>query len=731
VAFVRFINKHDVDKGRTAYVLTFPSDLDYETVLGWLRAISRTLKHSKFGASQSMVFEMIATENGIVHKLYIPWQREDDIIPQLRALARGVDATPQTEFTRINWTYAVEIGESSKSRPLSIPNPAATAASILAAAHPLGENEALLLQWVVSPAPHQPLPQKSARTVESKLLGKVNLGEANADEIAERRAKLQEPNVMGVLRVAARANTLKRAKHLTDRIRTSYASTSTPHNQWIKRFGRQQDIIERTKRASSMLSWPAQLSVSELAALIAWPFGNPNVPGLPRGSARLFPAHRGVLKEGIRLGINPFPGQERPVALGYTEALTHTWIGGKTGVGKSALMQNIAAQVMRNGNGLILMEAEGDLYDGVLNRVPPDRADDVVLLDFSDTHNLVGFNVLDQPSHPDVAIDHIIELFEHKYSNGLWADEYFYNGMKTLGSFSEPLAFTDLIPLLAPQTDAEKQWASDIIASVSDVELKRWWQRHNDREKQAKQQRIEPVLSRIGQLVSRPELRYVFGQRQSSFKISDVLAENKILLVNLKGISKNTASLVSTLLMDATWHAIKNTQKETPTFLMLDEFADFMDLPVSFETMLAQARKRNVGMVLANQHLSQLTQPVREGVLGNARNKVVLQSKADDAKTLIKEMGGGLAMEDITNLQRFEAVVDIVTPTGTSGPVTIRTHPPSGETNQARRVVAISRQKYARPLHEVQAEMFSRYEKKNDAPDQQRRRPKISGEDWN
>src|SRR5262249_48196428 len=159
------------------------------------------------------------------------------------------------------------------------------------------------------------------------------------------------------------------------------------------------------------------------------------------------------------------------------------------------------------------------------------------------------------------------------------------------------------------------------------------------------------------------------------FQMRDVLEQNKILLINLKGISDQTKSLAGTLIMNAIWHAAKNVLKERPTYLMLDEFSEFMDLPINTQSMLAQARKYNLGMVLAAQHMSQLKPEVKDGVVTNARNKILFATNRDDANLYAREIGTPLEAEDILGLQAYEAIVSILTSAGTSGPVSIDTLP--------------------------------------------------------
>lgn len=219
----------------------------------------------------------------------------------------------------------------------------------------------------------------------------------------------------------------------------------------------------------------------------------------------------------------------------------------------------------------------------------------------------------------------------------------------------------------------------------------------------------------------------MLGQSKSAFQMSDVLRDNKILLINLKGVSKDTASLAGTLIMNAIWHAVLNTTTDRPTYLLLDEFARFMDLPIDTETMLAEARKYNFGMWLAHQHMTQLKPSVRDGVISNGRNKIIFASNSEDATALSRELRGEVDVEDITRLQAFEAIASVMVGSGTSGPISIVTQPPGHGTGMARRVKAVSRSKYGRPVHKVQIDLESRY---REAGGKARRiRPTISGND--
>jgi len=148
------------------------------------------------------------------------------------------------------------------------------------------------------------------------------------------------------------------------------------------------------------------------------------------------------------IGDSSYTGQERPVAIGYAESMMHSFCLGKNGTGKTALMAHLARQIMESKAGLIVVEAAGDLYQSVLDYVPKDRINDVVLFDVGDDRSPVGFNVLDQ-GYPPVVIKEIMDLFRHMFGldgMGIWAKEYIKQGLRVIADVPG-LSFIDIVRL--------------------------------------------------------------------------------------------------------------------------------------------------------------------------------------------------------------------------------------------------------------------------------------------
>ncbi|MGB3684977.1 MAG: hypothetical protein WA991_04030 [Ornithinimicrobium sp.] len=725
VATVKTLDQKAKDQERRTYSLTFPASLDNKQVMAWLRSLSGTLQPHRLTGHDSIVFEVCADSSGIRHYMKIPWRSDAEyVIGQLSVMVPGVVATREATLPKHRWRYAVELGMSKVSQPLDIASPDELSARLLTALTHLADDEALMMQWVITSAHRQPKPH--VKQSEFRWMN-VLTGTVQRDVIEEERAKLSEANMLAVMRVASQASSDSRARHIAQNIGKALRSTKSAHNSIVKRLVPMSSVIQRIEAGRGLMVYPAQLSLTELSALIAWPLGSPFVPGLPQSRTRQMPANKTVPTDGLVVGHSNVSGHERPIGISFNDALLHTYVGGRTGVGKSEVLAHVARQAMHAGAGVILMETEGDLYQKVLDYVPSHRIKDVILLDVRDSNFPVGFNVLDQ-GNPDKVVDELISLLQYRFgsnSMGIWSKEYLYHGLKTIAQFPG-LSFVDILPLLNPSTEEEAAWADEVVRNVEDHELKRWWQRHENRRKQEQQQRADPVLSRVWELISRPELRYIMGQSESSFQMRDVLQDNKVLLINLKGAPEGTVSLAGTLLMNAIWSATKSVQKSAPTYVLLDEFGDFMDLPINTESMLAQARKHRVGMVLATQYLDQLKPTVRDAVLVNTGSKLIMKSGDKDARLIAREMSSMLNPEDFVNLQRFEAIAQVATPTGTSPPMTLLTTPPAQTTSHAARVVATSRNQYGKPLAQVRDEI----ERRNQPKTQRKPKPAPGSVGW-
>jgi len=271
-----------------------------------------------------------------------------------------------------------------------------------------------------------------------------------------------------------------------------------------------------------------------------------------------------------------------------------------------------------------------------------------------------------------------------------------------------------------------------LIRSLKDPDLLHFWQKTDNQGKAKQEQLFAPVLSRFWHFNSRPAVRNIFGQRSSSFTMAEAIAENKIVLVNMTNVDKDTSKIVISLLVNTAWKNVRENRPERPFFLVADELQNLLHVPVDFDELLAQARSFNFPMIFANQHAAQLPERVRAAAHSNARTKIVFQQESDDAKVIARQMGTSITENDLMNLRMREALVKVSTSDGVSPPFTLLANEPvkpHGLGNAAR---IASRTKYGKSVAQIEREIID-WRKPKDEPDatrERRVRPKISGSDW-
>lgn len=729
------------DHERVTYRLTFPAHLEPEQTQAWLHAISGTLQMGafKFNGSPTLAFETWATDRGFTHRLKVRWQDAPYVIGQLRTKIPGIHYEQETDLPHYQWTSVTELGESDPARSLRIVSAEDMSSSLLGSMQALEPGEAILYQWVVMPArPERPPKQERfTRTSHFGLGLLLGMTAADKDEVADRRVKLAEPNMLGVLRIATRAETAPRAAHLLGRVRKALAAARSPENRFKRTLATDNGIRRRINEAAGLLTYPAKLSLSELTALLGWPVGSPHVAGLPAGRTRHLPATELIPREGEgfrTIFVSNFPGAERKLAISHRNACRHVYILGPTGSGKTVAAGEHAVDDMRQGKGVVVMDPKGDLFDYVLDRVPRGRLEDVIVLDINDTAWPVGFNIMGQ-GKPSVAIDNIKRLFEHLYPDlkrGVWGRLMFHYGLHTL-SIDPTLTFADLPALLSPKLRDERDeaWRKELLGKLQDPDLVKHWQNYDKLRPMEQAQQTDPVVDRAWQLIGRPAIRHIIGQSKSTFDMRDVLANQKILLVNLHGEGGEEAGILGALLMASLWSAAKTgvASEDKPTFLYLDEFQDVMRFPATdVEEILAKSRKYGLGATLMHQFTGQLQLDMRQAVSANTLTQMVFQTaSADDTRHVARQFGSLVSEEDISNLGRFEVIGRLATDAGMSSPVTGTTMPPSRPTGFAHVVRDMSRAKYGRPVADVVAEIANRRTPTNTRA---KRKPKLGETEW-
>lgn len=694
VVLVRLHQRRRGDRERRVYLASFPRDLPHDAVLNFVRALSGLPAPRLMQPTHTVVFDTYADASGIQHYLSIP-----------RNVTAGVEALFRTHIaggslvrvavdpvTTTPWDEAVELKTSSARLPLRIARPEATTATLLSKFAPLADDEAVLMQWVLLRA-HAEL---------GSITNLSNASKADADR-TRLKEKLSEPLFLAVGRVGAKGH--KARDHIAS-VRDGLASTHAQGMVFRKRAVSSGAARERIHGRVAPLVFPCHLNAREVSAVLGFPFGTPNVPGLPVSRSRQLAATRTIPSRGFVVGKSNFPGDERVLALVPAEQVKHTHIQGKTGTGKSTLITSLVVQQADLGYGVGVIDPTGDLIEDILPRLPRERIDDVVLFDPADTEHPIGFNIFSGTKDPEVVADQLMAIFHGIYKdNGLWANNYLRAAIQTLA------AVPGMTLCEVPAFLSDERFRAKVVERLADPMLTDLWHQFDTRGRE-RHQLVAPAIHRVQPLLMRRSVRLTLGQSHNQIDMPWVIGEGKILLVNVsKGqIGEETSSLFGSLVFARVWQAAQGRARgnRKPFFLHIDEAQNFVNMPLAIADVLAEARKYGLGLTLAHQHESQLPAAMKAAVHANTRTKIMFQLSAEDAKTAAKELGPPIEPEDLVSLGRYEVVMQTSTDERTSPPATARTLPPIAPRVSAEAVRAASRRQWSKRTSDVEQELSGR-----------------------
>jgi hypothetical protein len=738
VPFARWLDVQSWRRALVAYRLSLPANLTADDVAAWLGHVVAGTHAPWLGIlpTAPVWLEVVASPEGITHMLLVHSGMEGTVLSGLRAAAPGVrpELAPAYLLHRPRLTMAAEGRLTHLSRPLAHDRAERTSTGMLAALQPLRPGEYVCLQWTflgaTTPAPAPG--RDSAGTVLDLLRGEGPTVDSEALRAA--RLKQTEPLLQAVVRCGVSAGNQTRVRELFGRVWGSLRGLNAPGAQVVRRSLPSGVVADRlTKLAVPLLAWPMILNTRELAGLLGLPFGGVALPGLPRSSARQLPPPHAMATHGTVVATSTYPGMgQRPLALATEDRLRHTWCVGPTGTGKSTLLASMILQDIQAGRCVAVIDPKGgDLVRDVLDRIPPERQGDVVVLDPSVTDRPVGLNLLDLTGGEhaeELAVDHLVHLMSSLWS-GSWGprtSDVLRIALLTLthtrAADGSRFTLVELPELLLNPTFRQ----SVVRQPGVPVFVRPFWAGFEEMSDGERAQVIGPSLNKLRSFTTRTALRLMLGQSHG-IRLDEVFTKRRILLVALPDgiIGTDTAAIVASFVMAGLWQAslarvaVPAAQRH-PVFFYVDEFQSAVRLPVDLTDMLAKARGLGVGLVLAHQYLGQLTDTVRTAVLGTARTQIAFQVEHDDAKALAQRFAP-LTQADLSGLAAFEIAMRPCVGGATLAPVTGRTLPLPAATTDGAALAAAARERFGVPRAEVEAALQRRVE----GPARQRGRGRV------
>jgi hypothetical protein len=340
------------------------------------------------------------------------------------------------------------------------------------------------------------------------------------------------------------------------------------------------------------------------------------------------------------------------------------YIVGKTGTGKSTLLETLIRQDLQTDQGLALLDPHGDLVERVLAIVPEERKGDCIYFNVPDVSNPLGFNPLERvpPAKRALTASGLIEVFKKIWTEfwGPRLEHILRNALLAL--LEQPQAtLIDILRLLD-----DPSFRKNAVERVANAQVRGFWLREYEAyPRTLRAEAIAPIQNKVGAFLTDPVLNRIVTQPKSTFNVRQVIDQGKILLVNLaKGrLGEDTAALLGALLVTKIGLAgLSRADLPEPDrrdfCLYLDEFQSFTTL--SLATMMSELRKYKVGLVLAHQYLSQLDRQVRDAILGNVGTVISFRLGAVDAQILEKEFSPEVSAIDLMSLSNYQVYIKLM-----------------------------------------------------------------------
>ncbi|MFO7807303.1 MAG: type IV secretion system DNA-binding domain-containing protein [Candidatus Moraniibacteriota bacterium] len=410
-----------------------------------------------------------------------------------------------------------------------------------------------------------------------------------------------------------------------------------------------------------------------------------------------------------------FRNKERVFGIKTDDRRRHSYVVGKTGMGKTNLIQNMAMQDIRDGKGVAIVDPHGEFAEECLKAVPSSRINDVIYFNPADTDFPIAMNVMEKV---DSEYKHLVASGLVGVFKKIWADSW--------GPRLEYLLRNAILALLeyptstllgVPRILIDKSYREKVVEKVTDPVVKAFWtEEFSKYNNNFATEAIAPIQNKVGQFLSSSLIRNIVGQTKSAFSMREVMDNKKILIMNLsKGrVGEDNSALLGAMMitkiqLSAMARVDMPENKREDFYMYVDEFQNFAT--ESFANILSEARKYRLNLILAHQYISQLDEKVRDAVMGNVGTIITFRVGAADAEFLEKEFEPVFYANDLVNLAKYNVYLKLMIDGVSTQPFSATTLPPveiESTYENLEKIVKVSRERYASPRAEVE-EKISRW----------------------
>lgn len=462
---------------------------------------------------------------------------------------------------------------------------------------------------------------------------------------------------------------------------------------------------------------PMMLNVEELATIYHMPcvgVGTPNVLWVT--SRKLEPPNDLPIPGSVPdsdltiIGKTNFRGHRELFGIKAVDRRRHIYIIGKTGMGKSVLLENMVYSDVRAGKGVAVVDPHGDLAEKVISCVPSHRINDVVILDPSDVSHPFAFNMLeavDDPNKRNLMASGLLGVFKKMYAEswGPRLEHILRNCLLALVEYPN----TSMLGIMRILVDPS--YRKKVVEHVQNPMVKSFWVDEFDKmQDRQRTEAISPIQNKVGQFLSSSMIRNIVGQVKSTVNIRFMMDTGKIIVVNLsKGkIGEDNSSLLGSMLitkfqLDAMSRADTAEKDRKDFYLYVDEFQNFAT--DAFATILSEARKYKLNLTMANQYVAQMPEEVRDAVFGNVGTSLCFQVGFDDAEYFSNQFSEEVLPNDIITLPKYNCYTKLMIDGMPSQTFSLSTLPPNDvdlDDERREKIVRLSRERYCKPREVVE-----------------------------
>jgi len=463
------------------------------------------------------------------------------------------------------------------------------------------------------------------------------------------------------------------------------------------------------------------LNSEEIASIFHFPTSYTKSPIIHWLLAKSAPPPVNLPKEGVILGESVYQGQKEIVRIKKNDRRRHIYVIGQTGTGKTTLLKNIAEQDIKNGDGVCFIDPHGDVAQELLGLIPKERADDVIYFNPGDTRRPIGINILEYdknyPEQKTFIINTLIEIIDKIYNlqltGGPMFEQYLRNSLLLL--MDDPDWGFTLLDVSRVLVD--EYFRNELLKKCKNYPVIEFWT------KQAPvvggelslENMITWITSKLNPFITNDFVRPIIAQPKTALNFRYIMDNQKIFIVNLsKGLIGETSSYLLGMILIAKILSATFARVDTPEelrkdfYLFIDEFQNFAFKGVA--SILSEARKYRLSLVLAHQYIKQLPEELISAVFGNVGTIMAFRVGTEDAEILEKQFSPVFSKIDLLNIPNYNLYLKLLIDGYVSEPFNIRTLPPNPSNKElADKIIELSMLKYGRPLEEIERLIEEKY----------------------